>query len=72
MLPGWLQAVAAAIPSSYVFEGMRAVLIDGVLRTDLLWKALALDVAYIAGGALLFAAAIRYARRHGKLLQMGE
>ena len=72
VLPGWLQAISAAIPSSYVFEGMRAVLIDGVLRTDLLWKALALDVAYVAGGALLFAAAIRYARRHGKLLQMGE
>jgi len=72
VLPGWLQAIAGAIPSSYVFEGMRAVLIDGVLRTDLLWKALALDIAYVAGGALLFAAAIRYARRHGKLLQMGE
>jgi ABC-2 type transport system permease protein len=72
VLPGWLQAIAAAIPSSYVFEGMRAVLIDGVLRTDLLWKALALDVAYVAGGALLFGAAVRYARRHGKLLQMGE
>lgn len=67
-----MQAVAAAIPSSYVFEGMRAVLVEGVLRTDLLWKALALDVAYVALGALLFGAAIRHARRHGRLLQMGE
>ena len=72
VLPGWLQAVAAAIPSSYVFEGMRAVIVEGVVRTDLLTKALILDVAYVALGALLFAAAVRYARRHGKLLQMGE
>jgi ABC-2 type transport system permease protein len=72
VLPGWLQAIAAAIPASYVFEGMRAVIVDGVVRTDLLMKALALDVAYVALGALLFAAAVRYARRHGKLLQMGE
>jgi len=72
VLPGWLQAIAAAIPSSYVFEGMRAVLVEGEVRVDLLAKAAALDVAYLALGALLFAAAIRHARRHGKLLQMGE
>ena len=51
---------------------MRALLVDGVLRTDLLWRALVLDVVYLALGALLFAASVRYARRHGKLLQMGE
>jgi ABC-2 type transport system permease protein len=72
VLPGWLQAIAAAIPSSYVFEGMRAVLVEGEVRVDLLAKAAALDVAYLALGALLFAAAVRHARRHGKLLQMGE
>lgn len=72
VLPGWLQAIAAAIPSSYVFEGMRAVLVEGEVRVDLLAKAAALDVAYLALGSLLFAAAIRHARRHGKLLQMGE
>jgi ABC-2 type transport system permease protein len=72
VLPGWLQAIAVAIPSSYVFEGMRAVLVEGEVRVDLLAKAAALDVAYLALGALLFAAAVRHARRHGKLLQMGE
>ncbi|CAG1003317.1 hypothetical protein BURK1_03032 [Burkholderiales bacterium] len=72
ILPAWLQAVAVATPSSYVFEGMRAVLLDGVFRHDLLARALVLDAAYLAGGAMLFAASIRHARRHGRLLQMGE
>ena len=31
-LPGWLQPVAWATPSAYVFEGMRAVMVDGVFR----------------------------------------
>ena len=25
VLPGWMQAIAAVLPPSYVFEGMRAV-----------------------------------------------
>ena len=72
VLPAWLQAVAAAIPSSYVFEGMRAVLIEHAVHWDLLWRALLLDAVYLAGGAWAFAAAVRHARRHGRLLQMGE
>ncbi len=28
VLPGWLQSVAWALPPTYVFEGMRALLID--------------------------------------------
>ena len=72
VLPGWLQAVAYAMPSAHVFEGMRGVLLDGTFRWDLLRNALLLDAVYLALGAWSFAAAIRYARRHGLLLQMGE
>jgi ABC-2 type transport system permease protein len=38
VLPGWLQAFAHAVPTSYVFEGMRGVLLDKVFRTDLLCR----------------------------------
>jgi ABC-2 type transport system permease protein len=72
VLPGWLQAVARAVPTSYVFEGMRAVLLDKRFRVDLLVQALALDAAYMAAGIALYLMAIRYARAHGMLLQMGE
>jgi ABC-2 type transport system permease protein len=72
VLPSWLQPVAWAMPSAHVFEGMRAVLADGVFQWDRFWIALALDVVYIAAGALVFAWSVRHAREHGTLLAVGE
>jgi ABC-2 type transport system permease protein len=42
VLPGWMQAIAAVLPPSYVFEGMRAVVAGGPAP----WRTL------LAGGAL--------------------
>ena len=50
VLPEWLQVVAWALPSAQVFEGMRAVLVDGVFRTDLLAGAIILNVLYFSLG----------------------
>ena len=72
ILPGWLQHAAWALPSTYVFEGMRALLFKGIFRADYLLTAAALDIAWLALGAGLFALAFRDARRRGALLQMGE
>ncbi len=72
VLPGWLQAIAAAVPASYVFEGMRAVLTRGVFEADKFWAALALNAVYLGAGCVAYFAAMRYARNHGMLLQMGE
>src|SRR5437868_10967136 len=41
-LPSWLQAVAWALPPTYVFEGMRTLLIEHRFRADLMAEALAL------------------------------
>jgi ABC-2 type transport system permease protein len=72
VLPSWLQTIAWAIPSAHVFEGMRAVLLDGVFRWDRFWMAAALDLVYLALGAAVFAWSMRHARENGTLLQMGE
>ena len=72
VLPAWLQAIAFALPSAHVFEGMRSVLLDGTFPWHHFWKAAALNVVYLALGAALFALAVRHAREHGALLQMGE
>ena len=72
ILPNWLQHVAWALPSTYVFEGMRAVLFTGIFRADYLFNALALDVFYVTLGAAGFLFAFHDARRRGVLLQMGE
>src|SRR2546423_2094053 len=71
-LPGWLQPVCWALPSTYVFEGMREVLFSGAFRVDYFLTALALDLVLLGLGAFLFFLAFRDARRRGALLQMGE
>ncbi|HXK53767.1 MAG TPA: ABC transporter permease, partial [Hyphomicrobiales bacterium] len=71
-LPHWLQYVALALPPTYVFEGMRAILIDGVFRPDLLMTGLALNLIYLAIGLAAFLALLRSARIHGSLLVSGE
>ena len=71
-LPPWLQAVAYFLPSSHVFEGMRAVLFDGVVRTDLLVTAVALNAVFLIGGTTAFLLYFRSARVRGQLLHVGE
>jgi len=72
VLPGWLQVIAHLIPTSYVFDGMRALLLDHTFRTDLFTQALALNGVFMIVGIALYMWAIGYARKHGLLLQMGE
>ncbi len=72
ILPDWLQAVSAALPSSYVFEGMRAVVFDGTVRVDYLLTALGLNAVYLTAAGLFFLHTFRIARRDGLLLGVGE
>ncbi len=71
-LPAWLHPLAWALPSSYVFEGMRAVMFEHVFRTDLLAEAAAINALYIAVGTGAYLYAFRLARERGLLLQVGE
>ncbi len=71
-LPGWLQGVAWSLPSAYVFEGMRAVLYEGVFRADLMWRAIGLNVVYLSFAAGFFLWICRVARLKGLLLRQGE
>jgi ABC-2 type transport system permease protein len=72
VLPQWLQYAAWALPPTYVFEGMRALLIDHVFRADLMLEALALNIVFFAAGSIAFLALLESARRHGSMLQTGE
>ncbi len=72
VLPSWLQSVAWCLPSSHVFEGMRAILIEQEIRMDLFLYATLLNIAYLVIGAAVFLRGFQGARRRGLLLQMGE
>ena len=71
-LPEWLQSVAWVLPSSYVFEGMRAVLLEQHFRLNLLLQAVLLNVVYLGVGIGVFLFAFHVARRRGLLFQTGE
>jgi ABC-2 type transport system permease protein len=71
-LPSWLQAVAWMLPPTYVFEGMRALVIDQTFRADLMIQALALNLVLFSAATCAFLALLASARRNGSLLQTGE
>ncbi len=72
VLPGWLQVVAHALPSTYVFEGMRAIMFEDVVRIDHMAAALGLNLLYLAAGIAYFLHTFRVARREGLLMRVGE
>ena len=67
-----MQPLSWALPASYVFEGMRAVLLDHAFRLDYLIYALLLNAAYLGLGIGVFLATVHNARERGSLLQSGE
>jgi ABC-2 type transport system permease protein len=72
ILPHWLQVIAGCLPSSYVFEGMRAVMFDHVFRWDLFAWSVALNVVYLGLGLGVYLWSFSRARQLGLLLQVGE
>jgi ABC-2 type transport system permease protein len=72
VLPHWLQYVAWALPPTYVFEGMRALLTEQVFRADLMAEAFAINVVLFIASFAIFLALLRSARRHGALISGGE
>jgi ABC-2 type transport system permease protein len=71
-LPGWLQPIALTLPPTYVFEGLRAIVLEGSFVGHLMVKAFALNVLYFIAGFAIFTYYLRSARIHGTLVQMGE
>ncbi|MEY4880186.1 MAG: hypothetical protein RJB62_1655 [Pseudomonadota bacterium] len=72
ILPEWMQVLSAGLPAAYIFDGMRAALLTGEIRLDLLAIAGALNIAWIGLGMAAFLAFFRTARERGTLLQLGE
>ena len=72
VLPDWLQLVAWSLPPTYVFEGMRALLIDHSFRADLMAQAFVLNIALFSLAVFAFLGLLASARRNGSLMQTGE
>jgi len=64
-MPAWMQAAARAIPASYVFEGMRAIVSGGSVAAGALAAGAALAVLYVLLAGWFFLRVYRRAVRTG-------
>lgn len=71
-LPPWLQGVAWSLPPTYVFEGLRTLTSEHVLRLDLMARAGSINLLLFAVSATIFFSLLEAARRAGKLMQTDE
>jgi len=72
ILPGPMQALAAAVPASHVFEGMRAVIAGHGVDPGALAAAAALDLLYLAAALWFFRRMLASARHTGGLARFAE
>jgi ABC-2 type transport system permease protein len=72
ILPPALQWVAWSLPPTYVFEGLRAILIDHVFRFDLMLWALAINLVLLSIATVVFLKLVDSAKNVGSLMAIGE
>ena len=60
-----------ALPPTDVFEDLRGVLLDPILRANLMLTGLAIDLLLFAGATFIFARLLAASRRAGNLVANG-
>jgi ABC-2 type transport system permease protein len=74
VLPDFLQKLSVFSPATYVLNGVRQALLDGISSSQLwpyIWPVLIMGVIAIPVGLMVFKQAERYAKRTGKLARNG-
>jgi ABC-2 type transport system permease protein len=66
-LPPWMQTIAQLLPPSYVFEGMRAMILGEPFNSSILAWGICLALVYIVLAGWYFTRVFRYAVRTGLL-----
>lgn len=72
VLPPWMQAVAKVLPSSHIFEGMRAVIEGKDLPWEQLLWAFGLNGIYVVAAVAFFYATFAQVKQRGLLSKVGE
>ena len=72
VLPRWLQPVAWANPATHIFEGMRAVLLQGTFPVMHVVWAIGLNLFYLAAMIAFFHYTFRICQERGLLVRVGE
>ena len=72
VLPPFIQPLAWSLPPTYVFEGLRGILIDHAFRADLMVEAFTINVGLIIVACAVFLRLVDSARERGSLMAVGE
>jgi len=67
VLPEWMQSIALILPPSYVFEGMRSIILEGTFDVSSLFIGGALAIAYVVVAYLGFVQVYKNVVRNGLL-----
>lgn len=65
ILPDWVQNIAHALPMTYVFEGMRMIILNGTFSWDFVMKSAILSVLYLTLSISLFLFVCEKSREKG-------
>jgi ABC-2 type transport system permease protein len=65
LLPGWVQTIASFLPTTYVFEGMRAIVLGGEAPQTYVLKAMLLNAIYLTVAILFFFRSFAVAKEKG-------
>lgn len=65
VLPGWAQVVSWSLPTTYIFEGMRAILSGKAFPTYYFWISMGLNILYLSLAIALFYYAFEKSRAKG-------
>ena len=71
VLPPWLQWISRCLPSTYVFEGMRAASVSKEMPMDYFLIALGLNFIYFVLGGIFFRQMYISSRKSGRLGRLG-
>jgi ABC-2 type transport system permease protein len=74
VLPAWLQPLSRLSPATYVLEGLRSAIIQGVALGQLwgdIWPLIICGIVSLPLGLWIFNAGERYAKRTGRLKRNG-
>ncbi len=54
ILPIWAQTIALCLPTTYIFEGMRAIIATGTFPAYFFWLSIGLNIVYLAASLVIF------------------
>jgi ABC-2 type transport system permease protein len=65
ILPAWAQSISWCLPTTYIFEGMRMVLYQGIFPTQYFWMSIGLNVVFMTASISLFRFMFEKSRKKG-------